>query len=244
MLKHQYEVHPAATLFPQMTDEEFRGLKADIQVNGQREDIVVWCGKLIDGRHRLKACLELNINPSIAELDEDQDPWKYVISHNLHRRHLTTSQRAMVAGKLATLKEGRPSKETVSNDTVSLDEAAKQLNIGRATAARGKTVQERGSESVKQAVEQGKVPVSLAAKLVKQIPDKREQSKIISKGVEEVRATVTPKMEVIEYEDAKDEDEEETEQPKADIKLEEFKRLWSKCSDISKAAIRAWVNNN
>jgi hypothetical protein len=207
MQKQQYEIHPAATLFPLMTEDEFEGLKQDIAKNGQREDIVVWCGKLIDGRNRLRACEELQRTPSIAELDEDQDPWKYVISHNLHRRHLTTSQRAMVASKLANMRqgEGGPGRAKVSNDTIAMDDAAKQLNVGRATVARAKQVQEHGSESVRQAVEQGSLPVSLAAKLVKEVPDKKEQAKIVAKGTKEVRDTLEPHKEVLEWVNVDDE---------------------------------------
>lgn len=234
MPKQQFEIHPAATLFPLMTEEEYQGLKQDIAENGQREDIVVWCGKLIDGRHRLRACEELQRQPSIAELDEDQDPWKYVISHNLHRRHLTTSQRAMVASKLATLKNGeRKINHAVSNDTASIDDAAKQLNVGRATVARAKQVQEHGSEAVKQAVEQGEIPVSTAAKLVKEVPDKREQTKIVKEGPKAVREAIADRKEKAPNKDADKPD---------DNKLAEFKKFWSRCSDVSKAAIRIWLD--
>jgi hypothetical protein len=235
MLSQQFEIHPAATIFPMMTEEEYRGLKADIAENGQREDIVVWCGKLIDGRNRLRACEELQRQPHIAELDEEHDPWKYVISHNLHRRHLTTSQRAMVAAKLAKLREGRPSKETPSNDGVSIAQAAKTLSVGTATVERAKQVQDHGDESVKQAVEQGKLPVSTAAKLVKQVPDKKEQAKIVAKGVEEVRSKVKDAEPVKARPSFVDDDDD-------DCKLQEFKVFWAGCGMASKAAIRFWIN--
>jgi len=55
------------------------------------------------------------------------DPLGFVVSLNLQRRHLDTSQRAMVASRLANMAEGRPSK-TVEISTVSQHEAATKLN--------------------------------------------------------------------------------------------------------------------
>lgn len=252
MLKQQYDIHPAATIFPMMTDDEYEGLKQDISENGQREDIVVWCGKLIDGRNRLRACEELGRTPDIAELDEDQDPWKYVISHNLHRRHLTTSQRASVAAKMAKLKHGgdRKSDEIKSQICASITDAATQLNVSPRSVTNAKIVQEHGSDSVKKAVEQGELSVSLAAKLVKKFPNKKEQSKILSDGIQSVRdavrepskkstvSEVDTSSDCFEWVDVVDDDE-----PQEDCKLDEFKRFWSKCSDLSKTAIRIWIND-
>lgn len=178
----KFEVHPAANLFPLMTEDEYEGLKQDIAENGQREDIVVWCGKLIDGRNRLRACEELQRQPSIAELDEDQDPWKYVISHNLHRRHLTTSQRAMVASKLATLKRVDTLKKGNKKPDSSIElsgqeDVAKMLSTSVASVKRAKTVIEHGSKELIDAVENREVTVSLAEKLCKACDDKKQQAK-------------------------------------------------------------------
>ena len=106
MSKQQFKVHPAAEAFPMMDAEQYAGLLNDIRENGQNDSIVFWCELLVDGRNRLKACNELGVEPETCELPEDADPVAYVISANLHRRHLTTSQRSKVAEKFAQLKRG------------------------------------------------------------------------------------------------------------------------------------------
>ncbi len=190
----KYEVHPAADLFPLMSEAEYQGLKEDINENGQREDIVVWKGQLIDGRNRLRACNELGRNPSIAELDDDLDPLSYVISHNLHRRHLTTSQRSDVAAKIATMRQGART-DLGSKDTKSIEEAAKELNVSPASVKRAKKVHAKGSDETKKAVSDGSVPVAAAAKFVDAVPNKVEQAAIVAKGPAAVKeaAKAVPK---------------------------------------------------
>ena len=48
-------VHPAADLFPLMSESELRELGEDIKANGLRASIVLYEGKLLDGRNRLDA---------------------------------------------------------------------------------------------------------------------------------------------------------------------------------------------
>lgn len=79
-----------------MTQEEFNGLKQDIKVNGLNNPIITLEGKILDGRNRYKACNEAGVNPSFKEFDGD-NPRKFVVSENLHRRHLTSDQRAALA---------------------------------------------------------------------------------------------------------------------------------------------------
>jgi hypothetical protein len=55
----EYPVHPAADVFPMMSDTELAELGADIKKNGLTTPIVFWTGDsgtfLIDGRNRLEA---------------------------------------------------------------------------------------------------------------------------------------------------------------------------------------------
>lgn len=190
-MSDEYEIHPAATLFPMMTEEVYQGIKQDIAENGQQDPIVFWCDQILDGRNRLRACTELGLKPKFLELDKNSDPWKYVISHNLHRRHLTTSQRAAVAGKLATLKHGDvKSQKDDGQNCPSLDDAAKSLNVSRRSVVSAKKIQEEGSKAVQQAIDEGTLTVDLAAKLVAAVPDKTKQTAIVAGGKAAVKEAV------------------------------------------------------
>jgi ParB-like chromosome segregation protein Spo0J len=172
-----YEVHPAAEIFPMMDDQSYAELREDIRKNGQQKWLVLWQGKLIDGRNRLKACLELGIEPQDSEIPDEADPFDYVLSANLHRRHLTDSQRALVAAKLAKLKAGRPSKEIPPNGGITTSQAAQQLKVPTRTVERAKSVIDKGSSELIEAVEKGSVPVSRAATIAKTVP-KEDQIKV------------------------------------------------------------------
>src|SRR5437870_4571053 len=102
------ELHPYAELFPIMTVEQFRQLKESISERGLEDPIVLYRGKVIDGRNRLRACFDLDIKPKTIEYTGD-DPLGYVIAKNDARRHLTKSQRGFVAGKMANLGNGKHS---------------------------------------------------------------------------------------------------------------------------------------
>ena len=159
-----YPVHPAAALMPFMPEDEFEDLKEDIRVHGQHDDVVIWDGQLIDGRHRLRACIELGIEPNWTELPKTSDPAPWVFSHNVHRRHMTTSQRAMVATEYATLLHGdvKSQKDDASIGASSQAEAAKQLHVSRRSVQRARTVQAKASPIVIAAVKSGKMSLNAA----------------------------------------------------------------------------------
>ena len=51
--------HEYAGLFPLLTGEEFDALVADIEKNGLIEPVWLYEGKILDGRNRYRACLDL-----------------------------------------------------------------------------------------------------------------------------------------------------------------------------------------
>jgi ParB/Sulfiredoxin domain len=118
-------------IFPPMSDE-YAALVEDIRENGLRDPIVLLDRQVLDGRNRHRACEEIGIEAIARPWDGRGDPLSYVISKNLRRRHLNESQRAMVADKIANLKEGRPS-STAPIGAVSQSQAAKTMNVGRSS---------------------------------------------------------------------------------------------------------------
>src|SRR5262249_26511942 len=75
-----------------LKDRELLDLVEDIRANGQQEDIVLYEGKILDGRNRDLACRMAGIEPRYREF-EGKDPVAFVISANVHRRHLTPEER-------------------------------------------------------------------------------------------------------------------------------------------------------
>jgi ParB-like chromosome segregation protein Spo0J len=107
-----YPLHPVASLFPAMTPKDYADLKADIKANGQREPIWLHDDQVIDGRHRLRACEELGITPSLCTWRGGSSLVAFVVSLNLHRRHLDASQRAAIGVEVeALLKAENEAKE-------------------------------------------------------------------------------------------------------------------------------------
>jgi hypothetical protein len=101
----KYRYHPACLLFPKLGRQELQELADDIEVNGLRNSVVRYKGQILDGRNRLAACEIAGVKPRFVEWQGKGSPVEWVISENLVRRHLTSSQRAVVAHDLLPLLE-------------------------------------------------------------------------------------------------------------------------------------------
>ncbi|MFP5078315.1 ParB/RepB/Spo0J family partition protein [Rhizobium sp. YIM 134829] len=167
-----FEIHPAANIFPEMTDAEARDLMVDMREHGQREPIVLFQGKVIDGRNRLRACRWLEIEPRTREYHgREEDIVSYVLSLNLHRRHLTDSQRAMVAAKLANMKVGNPNFGPSPNSAnLPNSDAAKLLNVSERSVRTAKQIKAKGEPVIVTAVQAGDMSLNEAAKVVQLQP--------------------------------------------------------------------------
>ena len=160
------EFHPIANIFPMMGDEELGELADDIVENLLHQPIVIYEGKILDGRNRYRAWCDscgadelpreyfedIKIYPSgepaVTDYEGD-DPLSYVLSLNLHRRHLTASQRAALAAEIANMAHGGDRKSDQSTKTdfdVTTEQAAEMLNVGRSGVFEAKKIQRESPE--------------------------------------------------------------------------------------------------
>jgi len=79
-----------------MNEDDFNRLMEDVRENGLQEPIWLYEGKILDGRNRYKACQTLGIVPELRNY-QGTKPLEFVLSLNLARRHLNSSQCAFVA---------------------------------------------------------------------------------------------------------------------------------------------------
>ena len=79
--------HPLANIFPLLEGAGYAAFVEDIRKHGLLDPVVVFEDKLLDGRNRQRACLETDQPLRTVQFTGD-DPLAYVISVNLHRRHL------------------------------------------------------------------------------------------------------------------------------------------------------------
>ena len=96
-----YRAHEVAEWFPLLGDAELRELAESIKREGQIEACVVWGSVLVDGRDRWRACGLAGVEARIVrrEFESEAACGRWIIATNLHRRHLTTTQRAMLAAR-------------------------------------------------------------------------------------------------------------------------------------------------
>ena len=96
-----YEIDDIASMVPMTSAIELEALKEDIKTNGQREPILLWRGKIVDGRNRQLACQSLGIKVKVKKINAKVSREKVlqmVKSYNT-RRNLTETQKVMSAVK-------------------------------------------------------------------------------------------------------------------------------------------------
>lgn len=177
--------HPFAELFPMLSPADGEALRDDIAATRQQERIVILDGMILDGRNRqtqLEALglVDGTLPPEGDDLwvaryrrfnrEQDGEPLAWVLSKNLHRRHLTEGQRAMVAAALTTMRQGqRTDRDPDSNQPsanlpkVSQSDAAEMLHVSTRSVTAATKVREHGAPQLVERVSSGEVSVSAAA---------------------------------------------------------------------------------
>jgi ParB-like chromosome segregation protein Spo0J len=121
-----YLFHPYSEIFPLMEGDEFDGLVLSVQKHGLLEPIILFEGKILDGRNRYRAAKEVGhkfVPENFKEFD-GTDPKGFVLDRNIHRRHLTTAQKQELIRRLLQ-----------DNPSASDRKIAKMLGVNHRTVA-------------------------------------------------------------------------------------------------------------
>ena len=196
MSEERLPIHPYAELFPLMQHPDFDALCGHIATNGLQEEIVLYEGQILDGRNRYLACLAGGVAPRFrAYAGECGSPLAFVVAKNVRRRHLTESQRALLAARLKPLFEEEAHTRQVAglrkghefpvwenspkrgNDEENIHAAAKaaeMMHVSDFSVKAADKVKKQGVPALVAAVQAGKIAVSAAARIAK-LPAEQQQ---------------------------------------------------------------------
>lgn len=184
-----YKIHPAAAVWPFISGEDWTKFVASIRERGLLQPIVVLNETVIDGRNRLRACLEAKVEPRFVQYTGAKDERSildYLVSINERRRHLTESQRAIAGSKIMPMYEaaakarqahgttapGKPTLQATlpeasprSEKRQARDDAAAAVDVSGRLISDAKKVVSRAPSAVVEAIEAGEVTVSDAVKI-------------------------------------------------------------------------------
>lgn len=172
-------------LLPKLSKPEYEALTKSIREDGQLKPIDInFEGVILDGHNRFRICMELGIEPKHGEplkFPDKLSEKRYVIVTNLQRRHLNDFQKVELGIPLLEIErelarqrfeEHLPTKGEKGFQTISSsneldtgqarDVVAKKIGVSPTTFHRAKTIIEKGSEELKEAVRRGKMSTTFA----------------------------------------------------------------------------------
>lgn len=200
------DFHPIADLVPRMADEDYHALRRDVRQHGVRVPIVLYEGRVLDGRNRAMAWFDVHNNWQVPSIEFEGTPEQaidFVRSHNIARRHLKPSQKSYFESQAAAFlkpsKGGRPAKRTSANlDRLNQREIAKAAGVSRNSIANAAKAVKLGGEDVASALRNGRVSVNRALAIAK-MPERKRASALEDRSVPVPKTKPSPKGEFAEY---------------------------------------------
>ena len=169
---------------PPLEAEQKAMLLASVSQHGLMVPLILGDGYLLDGLERLEAC-EAAGKP-FRTVDYLGDDYKSVIlGYNDHRRHMTPAQKALRAGELVGV-------------LGTVKEVANRLGISEDYVQKGKTLVDRGSAALQDAVAEGEIKPR-AASVLTQL-EQEDQDRFLDEHVPTTpgktpRSRATPQVE-------------------------------------------------
>lgn len=195
----ELKAHKFADMFPMISEREYPAFRRGIEENGLLKKIVLLNGvAILDGRNRHRALKDLGLVNDPAHYVNFEDlplnisPFRYVVSENLDRRHLSESQRAMVAARMADMRQGErtdikpdaPLNDDAPLDTtepsadmqkVSQTDAAAMLQVSPRMVTGANQILKHGIDELQRMVEAGEIAVTVGETVAKLARSQQEK---------------------------------------------------------------------
>jgi ParB-like chromosome segregation protein Spo0J len=233
-------IHPSVKdLFPPMEPEGLKALAADIKANELKEPICLYEGFILDGNNRYRAFFQAGLEYKLTDQCFCQfdpktqgDPLTFVVSANLHRRHLTESQRAMIAGQIVTTKLG--SNQYKGKDgKIDTAKAAELLAVSETSVKRAKKVYEKAAPEVVDALRKGDLRLGMAVNVVAKPKEQQTQAMAEEKAKAEAqKAAARTKRDAAKA--GKPQSAKASEANQRMIDLDTFKKKWDGFNDMQR----------
>lgn len=168
----QWTFHPFADLFPLVEGKQFEELVASVEENGLLNQIILFRGRILDGRNRFRALERLGRTPIVGVdtqnfTGDEDEALRLVVGLNVQRRHLSASQRAMIAADIATLRQGH-------RGANSLQQVSEQLNVSDFLIKAARKLKNKVAPHILAMVQDGSVTLS-CAQAVAELPQAEQQ---------------------------------------------------------------------
>jgi N6-adenosine-specific RNA methylase IME4/ParB-like chromosome segregation protein Spo0J len=141
VMDKEYQFHPACLVLPKMDAEEFNALRESIRKGFDRQHpVILFEGKVLDGRHRVEACKLEGIEP-VFVTKADIDPYDYVRrEHAARRSWKSQEQKALVIGVLIEASDEYQVALAKIRDEANRARAEAAIERERETTETGKTI--------------------------------------------------------------------------------------------------------
>lgn len=183
----EIEYHPFANVFRMMTEAELAELAENIELQGLRRAVILFEGKVLDGRNRYRACLLNGLQPHFKQfLGTEDEALEFVESENRHRRHESVADRALSAARLVTLKQGIWQKHRSTlpiGNQQTLNEVAKRFKVSKRTVSRATKILHKAIPEVIRKLEDGEMTIGKADIVSNLSPRKQKQYIVNSRRI-------------------------------------------------------------
>jgi N6-adenosine-specific RNA methylase IME4 len=177
LTRHGYPPpHRFALLFPRLTAPAQAALTESIRLSGMRDSITVFSGQIADGISRCISATALGLRwetlPKTEFEGDEAGLLQLVIDKNVSRGQLSLSQLAMVAARMANMKQGART-DLAQICAMSQPEAARRVNAKLRLVQDAVKVIKDGVPELQAAVDSGILTVTAAVTVLNLAPDKQ-----------------------------------------------------------------------